>query len=328
MAATKIADIIEPAVWLPYMFKRTKELSALFTSGIITEDPRIAARSRAAQGGEIVNMPYFKSLTGASEVLSDSVALTVNKITTAQDKASNHFRGKAWGANDLAAALSGADPMEAITNDVANWWARDMQATLISSLKGVFAAASMAANSVSNISIAAGDTATAANKISSTAVIDAFGKLGDAGNDIAAIAMHSTLYWNLVKQDLITFEQFSGQGKPIPLYLGKRVIVDDGLPKVAGATNGFVYSSYLFGAGVIGYGEGMPKVAVETDRDSLLGEDYLINRRHFILHPGGVRWIGNSAGTSPTNAELAIGTNWELVYEQKQVPLIELKTNG
>jgi hypothetical protein len=78
----------------------------------------------------------------------------------------------------------------------------------------------------------------------------------------------------------------------------------------------------------VAFGEGNPKTPVETDRDSLQGEDYLINRRHFILHPVGVKWQGNAAGTSPTNTELSTGTNWARVYEPKNVKVVALVTNG
>jgi hypothetical protein len=102
--------------------------------------------------------------------------------------------------------------------------------------------------------------------------------------------------------------------------MGKRVTIDDGLPIVS-TTN---YTTYLFGAGAIGYGEGAPPVPTETDRDSLAGEDYLITRKHFLLHPRGVKWNEASvAGDSPTNAELATAANWTRVYENKNIRIVK-----
>ena len=87
-----------------------------------------------------------------------------------------------------------------------------------------------------------------------------------------------------------------------------------------------VYTTYLFARGVIARGEGTPVsfVNTETDRDSLGGEDYLINRRAFVLHMFGVKWVGQAAGDSPTNAELAVGTNWVRVYEDKNIGVVAL----
>ena len=88
-----------------------------------------------------------------------------------------------------------------------------------------------------------------------------------------------------------------------------------------------VYTTYLFARGVIGRGDGTPVdfVPSETDRDSLAGEDYLITRRAFVLHPFGIKWIGTPAGTTPTNAELANGSNWKRVYESKNIGLVAIK---
>ena len=98
----------------------------------------------------------------------------------------------------------------------------------------------------------------------------------------------------------------------------KRVIIDDGCP-----VSTDTYTTYLFGAGAIGLGNGETSVPTETDRDSLAGDDILINRKHYILHPRGVKWIGTPAGSSPTNAELAAGTNWERVYENKAIRIVK-----
>lgn len=52
----------------------------------------------------------------------------------------------------------------------------------------------------------------------------------------------------------------------------------------------------------------------------------LVNRRHFILHPRGVAFQNDSvAGASPTNAELATGTNWARVYDNKLIRIVQFK---
>jgi len=323
MAAVKLADIIVPQTWMPYVQVRTREVSQLFQSGIVAFNEDL---NEAAQGpGTSANIPFFNDLSGVSEVLSDTVPLTVNKVTTGSQISAKHFRGKAWGSHDLVAAIAGVDPVAAIGDLVADWWARDMQKTLLSSLKGFFAAASMSDATV-DISITDAAAATAANKISAEATIDAADILGDASGDITAIAVHSKQYHSLLKQDLIQFEQRSEQGTPIRTYLGKRVIVDDSLPRVA-TTNGFKYTSYLFGDGAVAFGEADAKAPVEMDRDILLGEEYLVNRRQFVLHPTGAKWIGTPAGVSPTNAELETGTNWQAVLSRKNIPIVQLITN-
>lgn len=326
MAETRIADVIVPEVFNPYVVERTRELSALFASGIVADNPELNRLAEA--GGTLINMPFWNDLSGDSEVLSDSAALTVNNITSGKDIARLQMRGKAWGANDLAKALSGDDPMRGIGDLVAGYWAREMQKNLVASLKGVFASTTMASEHVNNI---AGEVTTtdAAKLISADAVIDTFGLLGDAMESLTAIAMHSKVYQRLQKLNNIEFVEDSDSKIRIPTYLGRRVIVDDGLPVVAGTTSGFKYTTVLFGAGAFGYGEGGAPVPTEVDRNSLAGYDVLINRKHFVLHPRGVKWTETSvAGEAPTDAELATAANWGRVYDKKNVRLAALITNG
>ena len=326
MAKTQIADIIQPSVFNPYVIQATMEKSALFQSGIVQSVPNL--QLGVGKGNRIINMPYFEDLSGNSQLLSDSSSLTPKKIGTNQDVATQLFRGDAWSSNDLAATLSGADPQGAIASRVADYWARDMQTTLISALNGVFNG-TLASSHVNNLAIEDGANAGATNKSSGDAIVDTISKLGDAHEALTAIAMHSTVYFNLVKQQLIQTVR-DAEGKVIyNTYMDKRVIVDDRCPAVAGGTSGFKYTTYLFGAGAIGYAEGTPEVATETDRDSLAGDDILINRKHYVLHPRGVKFTNASvAGVSPTNAEMADTANWSKVYEDKAIRMVAMVTNG
>lgn len=311
---TKIADVIVPEVFNPYVVQKTAELSAFAQAGVIANDPAFDALATA--GGKLINMPFWSDLTGDDEVLSDSTPLTPGKITAGQDVATLLMRGRAWKANDLATALSGSDPMAAIGDLVAAYWARQEQKTLINTLKGVFLAASMAENK-SDIS---GAVDPAVAKFTASTFIDAAYKLGDAESKLTAIAMHSATFASLRKQNLIDYV-FDSDNKPIATYMEKRVIVDDGMPVAGG-----VYSTYLFGAGAIAKGNGAAPVPTETDRDSLQGDDILINRQHFILHPRGVAFQAASvAGSSATNAELATAANWVRAYENKNIRIVEFK---
>lgn len=311
MPATRIADVIVPEVFNPYVIQRTAELSELYQSGIIETDPTFD--KLASSGGRLLNMPFWNDLQGADEVLDDQNPLDVNRITSGQDVAVLLMRGKAWGANDLAKALSGDDPMKAIGDLVAGYWARRMQDVLISILTGVFNSPSM----VGNVLDISGQQAPN-NAITASTFVDAQQLLGDVKDRLTGVMMHSAVEASLIKQNLITWDVIEGGTTRVKQFLGKRVIVDDRCP-VAGN----VYTTYLFGEGAIAYGNGNPPVSTETDRDSLAGDDILINRKHFILHPRGVAFQDvNVAGSSPTNLELADGDNWDRVYENKNIRIV------
>ena len=325
MAETRIADVIVPEVFVPYVKKRTTELSALWASGLVQTDDRIVMGMR--NGGETINMPYWNDLDGEAEELSDQKDLTVNNITSGADVAVVQALGKAFGRRDLAALLAGEDPAGAIGDAVAGFWARNMQYRVISLLAGTFASASMAA--VNNFFDISGLSAGAA-VIDGSNFVDARWRLGDQSEQLSAVAMHSSVKSKLEKDDLIETVK-SSSGLTFETYQGKRVIVDDGCPVANG-----VYTTYLFGPGAIGHADGVPAAVdmpeVETDRNSLGGYNVLISRRVMVLHLRGVKWIGtatistgDNSGGHPTRAELATGTNWQRVYNAKEIRVVAFK---
>jgi hypothetical protein len=310
MAKTLVSDILTPANWADYGVARTSELSALWQSGIVAPVTDMALPS----GGGTVNMPFFQDLSGDMELLSDSSPLTVGNITAAADVAAVIGRGRAFSVNDLAAVLSGADPAKAVLDLIAGYWARQQEKELIQILTGAFAAASMSGN-VSDIT-AGGTEDTRA--INDSTFIDATQKLGDAKDMVSAVVMHSAAEAYLAKKKSLTYELDPNTSERITTYMGKRVIVDDGVPVSSGN-----YTTYIFGPGAVGYAEDtIGDSDIETDRDILAGDTVATFRRRFILHPRGIKWQGTPAGKFPSRAELAVGTNWVRVYENKQIRMV------
>lgn len=318
MAGTTLTDVIVPELFTPYVIQRTMELSALFQSGIVTNNAEFDRL--ASEAAPIHNMPFFEDLTGDSEAVIEGKDLTANKIASNKDVSVTIRRAMMWSATDLSAALAGSDPMAAIGDLVAGFWARDMQKELINLLTGVFSASTMT-NHVLDVSAEEG----AGANISASVFIDALQKLGDAQGNLTAVAMHSATKSYLKKQNLITTERDSTSVE-FEAYQGRRVIVDDGCP-----VSGEVYTTYLFGQGAIALGNGNPVgfVATEVDRDKKKGSgvDYLINRRTFILHPRGIAYQKASQTNveTPTREELAKATNWKRVYEDKAIRLVAIK---
>ncbi len=335
MPKTAVADIIIPTEYEKNAIERTAELSTFAQSGIVEAAPEFD--ELAGMGGREVHMPFWKDISGARQILSDSAPLAVNKIGSDQDLARIHNDGNAWSVNHLASVISGGDPMQAIVDLVAGYWARTDEALIISCLKGVFAAGSMAGNrlGIASETIAGQSDATKLNGIT---FIDATHKLGDRADRLTSIAMHSSTESALRKLDLIDFIPDSEGKTQIRIFQGRRVIVDDSLPVRAGTTDGFVYTSYLFGPGAFGKGSarldskplqgGFGTEGVELARLPLDSDSVLINRRRYILHPRGVKFTSAAvAGDSPTNAELENGANWTRVYENKNVRIVAIDHN-
>lgn len=332
MAFTNIADIIIPSVFMPYALNRSTELSAFVQSGVITVDPQFVAL--ANEGGVTANMPYFNDLVGTEEVIDDTHTVGVDNITTGQDICVKYLRQKAFGARDIAGALAGADPAKAIAELFGGWWMRADQTRLLNLLGGVFGSASMA-DLVHDIHHTSGGP-TDANLFTGRTFIDAKQKLGDAKEMLAAIAIHSATEAWLAKQDLIDFIPDSeGKGR-IKTFQGMRVIIDDGMP-TATVDGDTVYTSYLFAQGAVAMGDGtndqqplgaMGTWRLEYSRDALAGQSAIIMRRTIVQHIRGIKWTGSSmAGTTPTNAEIAMQANWSRVYDKKKIRVIKFVHN-
>ena len=315
--ATTLQDIINPtALFENYVVNRTSELSAIFQSGIITRDSKFD--QLASEAAQVHNMPFFTDLNGDSEDIVEGTSLTEAKIGSKMDTSTTIRRAKMWGATDLSAQLAGTDPMSAIGDLVAGFWARDHQKELLNILDGVFAATSMS-DHVLDIS---GKTGKAA-AFSGEAFIDAMQLMGDARNSLTAVVMHSATKSYLDKLNLIqTIRQ--SDAVSFDTYMGRRVIVDDGCPAAGGS-----YTTYLFGEGAIAYGVGSPVglVPVEVDRDKRKGSgvNYLISRKAFIMHPRGVAWKNKTRAhaESVSRTELKDAGNWERVYEPKQIRIVK-----
>ena len=79
MAKTAVADIIVPTEFEKYAIERTAQLSVFVQSGIIEHAPEFD--ELAMGGGRTVEMPFWKDLTAARQILSDSGSLSVNNTS-------------------------------------------------------------------------------------------------------------------------------------------------------------------------------------------------------------------------------------------------------
>lgn len=332
MPITKIADVIVPELFNPYVINRTMELSELYKCGIVVNNKEFDRL--ASEAARTHNMPFFEDLNGESEPTLEDVKMTPAKIGSNKDVSTTIFRQKMWGSSNLAAALAGADPMKAIGDLVAGFWARDMQKELIALLAGVFGTIPASEDDGTEAETRMGDhildltalSSASAKVLSAAAIIDACQLLGDAQSQLTGIAMHSATKTCLKKKNLIETERDSNNVE-FETYQGRRVTVDDGCP----VTSDGVYTTYLFGNGAIALGNGSPvgHVATEVDRDKQTGGgvDYLINRKAFILHPRGIAYTGavRKHVETPTREEMGDPSNWNPVYEPKQLRIVAIK---
>jgi len=333
--ATLRSDIIIPEVFTPYVIEQTTFRDAFLASGVVQP----MAELNATEGGDFINVPFWKAnLSGDFEVLSDSSSLTPGKIQADKQVGVILHRGRAFEARDLAALAAGSDPMAAIGAKIADYIANQRQKDLLSCLAGVFGTLGTNSSSAAffplSIDGESGDTPTT---LSPRHVAEARSLLGDQGDKLAAVAMHSKVYYDLVERKAIDYvtetdarltssvTDFVGgstagaYGNPtVPTYMGLRVIVSDDV-QTEGSGSSTEYATYFFTQGAIASGEQMA-MQTETDRDILAKSDAMSIDLHYCYHPVGAKWAVTTS--NPTRAQLATVGNWSKVYETKNLGIV------
>ena len=332
--ATLRSDIIIPEVFTPYVIEQTTQRDAFLASGVVQP---MAELNAAEGGGDFINVPFYKAnLSGDFEVLSDSSSLTPGKITADKQVGVVLHRGRAFESRDLAALAAGSDPMAAIGAKIADYIANQRQKDLLSCLAGVFGTVHTTSSSAAffplTIDGESGDTPTA---LSPRHVAEAKALLGDQGEKLTAICMHSKVYYDLVERRAVDYvlatDSNGGSatasggsiaqafGSPsVPTFMGLRVIVSDDV-NTNGTGASTEYATYFFTEGAIGSGEQLG-LQTETDRDILAKSDAMSIDLHYVYHPIGAKWAVTDA--NPTRAQLQTVGNWSKVYETKNLGIV------
>lgn len=317
---TKLADLIVPEIYEQYMLENSPQLSRLITSGIARTSEEMMTLANGA--GVTINVPFLKPVSGPSQIIDDTNALTTNKMTAKKQVGVRLVRGNAWEFTDIATILSGADPIGALYEQLAKYWADQEQTIMISILGGLFGTGGCLADThMLDISGNSGNL----SLISAEKTLEAKQLLGDNAFKIKTVAMHSAVYTYLQQQNLIEFIPDSRGEIAFTRYLGYNVIVDDDMGMFPAGDG--IFTTVFFGDGAFSYGSGTPNGLrpIEADRDILGSSEVVVSRRSFVVHPNGCSWKGSISNTTPNNNELANTSSWEKVFEDKNIAMVALK---
>lgn len=344
MGGTFLSNLVTRPEFLSYTSERIFEMSRFIQSGVVQRNSALDARA----GGTRVRVPFFDALNPTEEQIASSNSwgtsgagyLTSQNVTADEQIMTILHRGFQYATDDLSKLGSGADPLAHVRDQLAAAINKKKTATLLAQLSGLFGNISgsgvLGANTVN---VTGTTSATDANYLTAANVIKAKQKLGERGEELTAIAMHSAVAGYLEQTGYLQVQVSGGSvsaasglvGVPYNTFAGLRVIVDDQIGVISGGTATHLnkYPVYLFGAGVVA--EGIQQdLRVETDRNKSSFQDLLIVDYHYGYHVNGTKW--SAAGDNPTNAStsgnLAATGSWGLAYDNaKNVPLVRLLVN-
>ena len=335
---TQIVDVVVPEIFTPYIQQLTEEKARIVQSGVLARDAFMD--TLLAGGGLTFNVPSWRDLDNETDRVSTDTAVddfaggTIRpsplKTQTDQEIAVRLSRNNSWSAANLAAALAGSDPMDSIGSRVAFYWTRRLQAAFVATMNGVIL------DNVANDSgdyendISGGGFVDGVTNFSAEAFLDAAVTMGDSMEGLVAVMVHSVVFNRMQKNNLIDFIPDARGEVQIPTFLGREVIIDDGMPNTSN-----VYDTWLFGMGALRLGVGSAKVPTEVEREAGGGngggQEILYSRQEWSIHPTGHAYTGTSPDGGPGNGtganELQNAGSWNRVYpERKMIKFARLVT--
>lgn len=288
-------------------------------SRVLTGNPDIRAVFTTQDGTAYARLAMRGLLDGDAVNYDGQTDITATGTKTFEQGVVVVGRAKAWVEKDFSYDITGGqDFMDNVAKQVADYWQDIDQDTLLAILRGVFAM-----TSTKGVEFVKKHTYTVDGPMEATTLNSATAQAcGDHKKKFSMIFMHSVVSTNLENLNLLTALKYTdkeGVTRDLTLYTwnGKLVIVDDGMPTEQAEDGSTVYTSYVLGEGTINYEDIGAKVPYEMARDPKTngGQDTLYTRQRKVFAPFGLSYEkAKQASLSPTDDELADGTNWDLVH--------------
>lgn len=288
-------------------------------SRVLTGNPDIRAVFTTQDGTAYARLAMRGLLDGDAVNYDGQTDITATSTKTFEQGVVVVGRAKAWVEKDFSYDITGGqDFMDNVAKQVADYWQDIDQDTLLAILRGVFAM-----TSTKGVEFVKKHTYTVDGPMEATTLNSATAQAcGDHKKKFSMIFMHSAVATNLENLNLLTALKYTdkdGVTRDLTLYTwnGKLVIVDDGMPTEQVEDGPTVYTSYVLGEGTINYEDIGAKVPYEMARDPKTngGQDTLYTRQRKVFAPFGLSYEkAKQASLSPTDDELADGTNWDLVH--------------
>lgn len=334
MATTSLADVWEPAHWVDGTQEKMNTFPHLLNSPAVFESDRLA--DFASGSGNTITLPFWSDITDQDDAIQvESTDITTQKHTTGLPVATVLEREYGYSASALSAQRSGGDPVGAMMATLAQGRAKRQQKALLSQVRGIYDTALADNSNDSFVEIVGSQTAD--HLIDADMVLEGNALLSEMllSSDQATMWMHPDIMVALRKQDEHAFSAISMQGGlTIAAYKGMPIYLSSALSR-AGTTSGVVYETYVFGGGMIGkgakaqVGDKIDVASLQYDPNFSKNDEGVYDRNRYAMHVDGFAWGGSPAGTSATNAELAVGASWSLKYASAdRVRMFRIRSNG
>lgn len=309
----------------------------LIKSGVLRNSEEIKNMFSSQSGGSYATVPLYGLIDGEANNYDGNTDIESTETKTYQHSVNVVGRAKGWVESDFSSDITGGVSfMDNVVSQVARYWDEVDQKTILATLKGVFnMTGSKNLEFVNNHTLdLTQETTEDKQKVTAETLNNSLQKAcGDNKDKFKIVIMHSAVSTRLENLNLMERLKYTDpQGIQRDLNLGswggRIVLIDDSMPteEVAesseGANDAYTkYTTYVLGEGSIMYEDVGAKVPYEMERNASKrgGQTTLYTRQRKIFAPFGISFTRKSVSTtSPTDAELANGSNWELINDSSE----------
>lgn len=326
----------DPEVFAEYMAEQPTWSNAIIASGILQEDSTIM--DLIGSRGNVATLPFYKAMDIADYEPYNNDGNTDNipkEIRGGKQTAMLIQRMMAWKAKDFTKELTGADPMQHIANSVRNYYSQVWEAELMNIVNAVMKLDGMKSHVMDIAST--GDSVASGNSVNETTMIFAQQKaLGEAAGNFGITIMHSLILAKYKAMGLVEYAKYNGENGlakevQLPTINGLVVVPSD---RYTIDTSGAFpkYITTIVGRGAIltapktNYEE---PYYVDYDPESNAGVEKLYTKEGRVLHPNGFNLnVNNISSESPTKEELGTTNNWSLAFNEKNIRIGQIISNG
>lgn len=319
----------------------------LIRSRAIRYERRINNVFDSQSGSYYATIPLFGRIGGAAQNFDGQTDITSNSTGTFTQGIVSVGRSNGWTEKDFSTEItSGVDFMGNVARQVSGYWEDIDQDMMIDILEGIFSMTGTGnTDFVQNHTYDISSTGTGV--VDATTLNTAIQRAsGDKKNKYSLVIMPSIVATNLENQNLLQYLKYTDEygiqrDLGMGTWNGKTVLVDDGMPVDTSGTDP-IYTVYTLGDGAFAYADVGVEYPYEMSRDPAKngGETTLYSRQRKVFAPYGISFTKNSvASLSPTDPELVMGTNWELVNNgqsgakrqtiaHKEIPIARILCKG
>lgn len=326
----------DPEVFAEYMAEQPTWSNAIIASGILQEDSTIM--DLIGSRGNVATLPFYKAMDIADYEPYNNDGNTDNipkEIRGGKQTAMLIQRMMAWKAKDFTKELTGADPMQHIANSVRNYYSQVWEAELMNIVNAVMKLDGMKSHVMDIAST--GDSVASGNSVNETTMIFAQQKaLGEAAGNFGIAIMHSLILAKYKAMGLVEYAKYNeenGLAKEVQLPTINGLVVVPSDRYTIDTSGAFPkYITTIVGRGAIltapktNYEE---PYYVDYDPESNAGVEKLYTKEGRVLHPNGFNMnVNNISSESPTKEELGTTNNWSLAFNEKNVRIGQIISNG